>query len=131
MMTDPIADMLTRIRNAYRSNKDHVDIPASQIKAQIARIMFEGGYVSNVKFIDDDLQGLIRVYIKYNEGRKSAIEGIRRISMPSRRVYVARDRLPRVMGGFGTAIISTSRGVMTEKEARKHGVGGEVLCHIW
>jgi small subunit ribosomal protein S8 len=131
MMTDPIADMLTRVRNAYRSNKDYVDIPASQIKAQIARIMLEGGYVSNVKFIDDDLQGAIRVYIKYNEGRKPVIEGIRRISKPSRRVYVTRDRLPRVMGGFGTAIISTSRGVMTEKEARKHGVGGEVLCHIW
>lgn len=131
MMTDPIADMLTRIRNAYRSNKDHVDIPASQIKAQIARIMLESGYVSNIKFIDDALQGSIRVYIKYNEGRKSAIEGIRRISMPSCRVYVTRDKLPRVMGGFGTAIVSTSQGVMTEKEARKHGVGGEVLCHIW
>ena len=131
MMTDPIADMLTRVRNAYRSNKDYVDIPASKIKAQIARILLEGGYIGNVRFIDDGLQGSIRVYIKYTEGRKSAIEGIRRISMPSRRVYVTRDRLPRVMGGFGTAILSTSRGVMTEKEARKHGVGGEVLCHIW
>ena len=131
MMTDPIADMLTRVRNAYRSNKDYVDIPASKIKAQIARILLEGGYIGNVKFINDGLQGSIRVYIKYTEGHKSAIEGIRRISMPSRRVYVTRDRLPRVMGGFGTAILSTSRGVMTEKEARKHGVGGEVLCHIW
>ncbi len=131
MMTDPIADMLTRVRNAYRSNKDYVDIPASKIKAQIARILLEGGYIGNVKFINDGLQGSIRVYIKYTEGNKSAIEGIRRISMPSRRVYVTRDRLPRVMGGFGTAILSTSRGVMTEKEARKHGVGGEVLCHIW
>jgi small subunit ribosomal protein S8 len=131
MMTDPIADMLTRIRNAYRSNKDHVDIPASKIKAQIARILLEGGYIGNVKFIDDGLQGSLRVYIKYNEDRKPVIEGIRRISMPSRRVYVTRDKLPRVMGGFGTAIISTSRGVMTDKEARKHGVGGEVLCHIW
>jgi small subunit ribosomal protein S8 len=131
MMTDPIADMLTRVRNAYRSNKDYVDIPASKIKAQIARILLEGGYIGNVKFINDGLQGSIRVYIKYTDGRKSAIEGIRRISMPSRRVYVTRDRLPRVMGGFGTAILSTSRGVMTEKEARKHGVGGEVLCHIW
>ena len=131
MMTDPIADMLTRVRNAYRSNKDYVDIPASKIKAQIARILLEGGYIGNVKFVNDGLQGSIRVYIKYTDGRKSAIEGIRRISMPSRRVYVTRDRLPRVMGGFGTAILSTSRGVMTEKEARKHGVGGEVLCHIW
>jgi small subunit ribosomal protein S8 len=131
MMTDPIADMLTRIRNAYRSNKDHVDIPASKIKAQIARIMMEGGYIGNVKFIDDGLQGSLRVYIKYNEGRRSAIEGIRRISLPSRRVYVTRDRLPRVMGGYGTAIISTSRGIMTDKDARKNGVGGEVLCHIW
>jgi len=131
MMTDPIADMLTRIRNAYRSNKDYVDIPASKIKAQIARIMLEGGYIKNVKFIDDGLQGSIRVYIKYNEGRRSAIEGIRRISLPSCRVYVTRDNLPRVMGGFGTAIISTSHGIMTEKDARKDGVGGEVLCHIW
>jgi small subunit ribosomal protein S8 len=131
MMTDPIADMLTRIRNAYISNKDHVDIPASKIKAQIARIMLEGGYVTNVKFIDDGLQGTIRVYMKYSDNRRSAIEGIRRISVPSRRVYVTKDKLPRVMGGFGTAIISTSQGVMTDKEARKHGVGGEVLCHIW
>jgi small subunit ribosomal protein S8 len=131
MMTDPIADMLTRIRNAYRSNKDWVDIPASKMKAQIARIMLEGGYIKNVKYIDDGLQGALRVYIKYNEGRRPVIEGIKRISVPSRRVYVTRDRLPRVMGGFGTAIISTSRGVMTDKEARKEGVGGEVLCHIW
>ena len=131
MMTDPIADMLTRIRNAYRSNKDYTDIPASKIKAQIARILLEGGFVNNVKFNDDGLQGTIRVYIKYNEGRKSAIEGIKRVSLPSRRVYVTRDKLPRVMGGFGTAIISTSRGIMTDKEARKEGVGGEVLCHIW
>jgi len=131
MMTDPIADMLTRVRNAYRSNKDQVDIPASKIKAQIARIMLEGGYLSNVKFIDDGLQGTLRVYLKYNEGRTSAIEGIKRISLPSRRVYVTRDKLPRVMGGFGTAIISTSRGVLTDKECRKNGVGGEVLCHIW
>ena len=130
-MTDPIADMLTRVRNAYRSNKDHVDIPASKIKAQIARIMLEGGYIRNVKFIDDGLQGALRIYIKYNEGRRPAIEGIRRISVPSRRVYVTKDNLPRVMGGFGTAIISTSRGVLTDKEARKEGVGGEVLCHIW
>jgi small subunit ribosomal protein S8 len=131
MMTDPIADMLTRIRNAYRSNKDWVDIPASKIKAQIARIMLEGGYINNVKYIDDGLQGQLRVYIRYNEGRRPVIEGIRRVSVPSRRVYVTRDKLPRVMGGFGTAIISTSRGVMTDKEARKEGVGGEVLCHIW
>jgi len=131
MMTDPIADMLTRIRNAYRSNKDWVDIPASKIKAQIARIMLEGGYIRNVKYIDDGLQGQLRVYIRYNEGRRPVIEGIKRISVPSRRVYVTRDKLPRVMGGFGTAIISTSQGVMTDKEARKAGVGGEVLCHIW
>jgi small subunit ribosomal protein S8 len=131
MMTDPIADMLTRVRNAYRSNKDFVDIPASKIKAQIARIMLEGGYLGNVKYIDDGLQGKLRVYLKYNEGRKSAIEGIKRISLPSRRVYVTSDNLPRVMGGLGTAIISTSRGVMTDKECRKVGVGGEVLCHIW
>lgn len=131
MMTDPIADMLTRVRNAYRAKKEHADIPASKLKAEIARILIEGGYVKDVKYIDDGLQGLLRVYIKYNQDRSCAIEGMKRISKPSRRVYVTGDKLPRVMGGYGTAIISTSRGVMTDKDCRKLGVGGEVLCHIW
>jgi small subunit ribosomal protein S8 len=131
MMTDPIADMLTRVRNAYRAKKSHVDIPASKIKAQIARIMLEGGYINDVKYIDDGLQGMLRVYMKYDSDNRSVIEGIKRISLPSRRVYVDSGNIPRVMGGYGTAIISTSKGIMTDKECRAHGVGGEVLCHIW
>ena len=130
-MTDPIADMLTRVRNGFRSKKEHVDIPASKIKAQIARIMLEHGYVKNVKYIDDGLQGKIRVYIRYDDNHKSIIEGIKRISVPSRRVYVEKGDVPRVMGGYGTAIISTSKGVLTDKECRSKGVGGEVICHIW
>jgi small subunit ribosomal protein S8 len=131
MMTDPIADMLTRVRNAFRAQKNHVDIPASKMKAEIARIMLENGYINNVKYIDDGLQGKIRVYLKYDDKDSCIIEGIKRISVPSRRVYVDKDSIPRVMGGYGTAIISTSKGVLTDKECRREGVGGEVLCHIW
>ncbi len=131
MMTDPIADMLTRIRNGYRSRKLHVDIPASRIKAQIARILRERGFIKDVRYIADGVQGKIRVYIKYDVDNNSVIEGIKRISLPSRRVYVDKKEIPRVMGGFGTAIISTSKGVMTDQECRALGVGGEVICHIW
>jgi small subunit ribosomal protein S8 len=131
MMTDPIADMLTRLRNAIRARKTHVDIPASRIKAQIAKILLDGGYVRNVKSIDDGLQGKIRIYIKYTADNESVIEGIKRVSVPSRRVYVNRGTIPRVMGGYGTAVISTSKGVLTDKECRELGVGGEVICHIW
>ncbi len=131
MMTDPIADMLARVRNAIQVRKMHVDMPASKIKAQIARILLENGYVLNVKYIDDGLQGKLRIYLKYTEEHQSAIEGLKRISVPSRRVYVKKDTIPRVMGGYGTAIISTSRGVMTDKECRRNGFGGEVLCHVW
>ena len=131
MMTDPIADMLTRIRNAIRARKRHVDVPASKIKAQIARIMLERGYLKNVRFIDDGVQGTLRIYLKYTENNESAIEGLKRISVPSRRVYVTSRAIPRVMGGYGTAIISTSKGIMTDKECRELGIGGEVLCHIW
>lgn len=131
MMTDPIADMLTRVRNAFRAKKTHVDIPASKVKAHIARIMLQGGYVKNVRYIDDGLQGQLRVYLRYDEKNKSIIEGIKRVSVPSRRVYVDKTGIPRVMGGYGTAIISTSKGVLTDKECRALGVGGEVLCHIW
>ena len=131
MMTDPIADMLTRIRNAIRARKRHVDVPASRIKAQIARIMLERGYLKNVRFIDDGVQGTLRIYLKYTENNESAIEGLKRISVPSRRVYVTSRAIPRVMGGYGTAIISTSKGIMTDKECRELGIGGEVLCHIW
>ena len=131
MMTDPMADMLTRIRNGIKEKKAHVDIPASRIKAQVAKVFLEHGYVKNVKYLEDDKQGVLRVYLKYDEARRSAIEGLRRVSLASRRVYVTKDHLPRVQGGYGTAVISTSRGILTEKECRALGVGGEVLCHIW
>jgi len=131
MMTDPIADMLTRIRNAITARKEYVEIPASKTKAQIARILLENGYVDNVRFREGETQGVLRVYLKYRDDHSGVIEGLKRISSPSRRVYVTRDSLPRVMGGYGTAIISTSKGVMTEKECRTLGVGGEVLCLFW
>jgi small subunit ribosomal protein S8 len=131
MMTDPIADMLSRIRNALKIKKNYVDVPASRIKAQIAKILREGGYVKNVKYIDDGLQGEIRIYLKYTESNDSVIEGLKRVSKPSRRVYVNKGTIPRVMGGYGTAVISTSKGVVTDKDCRDLGVGGEVLCHIW
>ena len=131
MMTDPIADMLTRLRNSIQVSKTSVDIPASHIKAQIAKILLDSGYVRNVKYIDDGLQGILRVYLKYNNDNVCAIEGLKRISMPSRRVYVTKERIPRVMGGYGTAIISTSKGLLTDKECRSSGIGGEVLCYVW
>jgi len=131
MMTDPIADMLTRVRNGIHAKKAHVDVPASKIKARIAKILIDSGYVRNVRFIDQGPQGALRIYLKYNEDKSSAIVGMQRISKPSRRVYVNKHTLPRVMGGYGTAILSTSSGVVTGKEAGKLGVGGEVLCHIW
>jgi small subunit ribosomal protein S8 len=131
MMTDPIADFLTRLRNGIKEKKAHVDIPASRMKAQVAKALLDHGYVKNVKYMDDNRQGVLRVYLKYDEAKRSAIEGLRRISLASRRVYVTKDRLPRVQGGYGTAIISTSKGILTDKECRALGVGGEVLCHIW
>ena len=131
MMIDPIADMLVRIRNGKKAKKTFVDIPASRMKAQIAKILLENGYLSNVKYIEDNKQGILRVYYKYDEARVCAIEGLRRISLTSRRVYVPKNKIPRVMGGYGIAILSTSKGVVTDKECRSLGVGGEVLCHIW
>ena len=131
MVTDPIADMLVRLRNGKKAKMAHVDIPASRVKAQIAKILLDNGYVKNVKYVDDDRQGLIRIYYKYDEQHACAIEGMKRVSLTSRRVYVPKERVPRVMGGFGIAIISTSKGLMTDKDCRALGVGGEVLCHIW
>jgi small subunit ribosomal protein S8 len=131
MMTDPIADMITRLRNGIKAKKPYVDMPASRIKAQIAKIFLENGYLKNVKYIEDNKQGMLRVYYKYDDERRCAIEGLKRVSATSRRVYVTKDRIPRVMGGYGTAVISTSKGLLTDKECRSHGVGGEVLCHIW
>lgn len=132
-MTDPISDFLTRIRNAVKANHRVVDIPASNIKKEITKILFDKGYISNYKFEDTpDNQGKIKIALKYNPvTRSSAIRSLRRISTPGLRKYVSHDKLPRVLNGLGVAIISTSKGVITDKEARALNVGGEVLCYIY
>ena len=131
MMTDPIADMLTRIRNASKAKLEKVDIPSSKLKLEIAKILKDEGYIKNLKMVKDRRQGLIRVYLKYNDEELPVIQGIRRVSRPGNRVYVGNDRIPKVMAGLGTAILSTPKGVQTGKQARKNNVGGEVLCHVW
>ncbi len=130
-MTDPIADMLSRIRNASQAMHDDVLIPASKIKENIARILLEEGFVNGVEKIEDNGHSAIKVVLRYSTDRERAISGIRRISKPGRRVYRGATDLPRVLGGLGVAIISTSQGVMTDKEARRAKVGGEVLAYIW
>ena len=130
VMTDPIADFLTRIRNGNMVMHETVEIPSSKIKLAIAEILKEEGYIKDFEFIADGKQGIIRVYLKYGEDRK-VISGIKRISKPGLRVYVEKDEIPRVLGGLGTAIISTSQGLMTDKKARKEGLGGEIICYIW
>lgn len=131
MMTDPIADMLTRIRNASRTKLEKVDIPSSKLKVEIAKILKDEGYVKNVKLVKDRKQGMIRVYLKYSDEEFATIQGIKRISRPGRRMYVASDSIPRVMGGLGVAILSTPKGIQTGKQAKKDNVGGEVICHVW
>lgn len=131
VMTDPIADMLTRIRNANLVGHEKVEIPGSNIKRSIAEILKREGYIRDTEFIADEKQGTIRVFMKYGKGQERVITGLKRISKPGLRVYAAHDNIPRVLGGLGTAILSTSRGIMTDKEARKLNVGGEVLCYIW
>ena len=129
-ITDPIADMLTRIRNAGIAKHATVDVPASKMKKAIAEILLEEGYIKNFQIISDNQQGVIRITLKYN-GTEKAIAGLRRVSKPGLRVYAGADELPRVLKGLGIAIISTSKGVMTDKEARKQHVGGEVLAFVW
>ena len=130
-MTDPIADMLTRIRNASNAKHDTVEIPASNEKKAIAKILLAEGYVKNVEYIDDNLQGIIKIALKYGANKERIITGIKRISKPGLRVYSNKEELPKVLNGLGIAIISTSKGVVTDKVARKAGVGGEVLCYVW
>ena len=130
-ITDPIADLLTRIRNASTAKHPSVDIPASNLKKAIANILLEEGYVKGVQVIADDKQGVIRIALKYTETGAPVISGIRRVSKPGLRIYAGKDELPRVLGGLGTAIVSTSNGVMTDRDARKKGVGGEVIAYIW
>ena len=130
-ITDPIADMLTRIRNANNAKHDTVDVPASNMKKSIAQILLDEGYIKNFQIINDDKQGVIKVTLKYGPGKVNALTGLKRISKPGLRVYASCDELPRVLKGLGVAIISTSKGIMTDKEARKQNVGGEVLAFIW
>ena len=130
-ITDPIADMLTRIRNAGTAQHETVDVPASKMKISIAQILLDEGYIKGFQIIDDGTQGIIRITLKYLPGKQRVIQGLRRVSKPGLRVYAGADELPRVLNGLGIAIISTSKGVMTDKEARKLHVGGEVLAFVW
>jgi small subunit ribosomal protein S8 len=130
-MTDPVADMLTRIRNASSVYHETVDIPASRLKTEMARILKEEGYIRDYKIIEDQKQNIIRVFLKYGPNRQRTITGLKRISKPGLRVYANKDEVPKVMRGLGVAIMSTSQGVMTDREAREKGVGGEVLCYVW
>lgn len=131
MVTDPIADMLTRIRNANIVKMDTVDIPASNMKKSIAEILFNEGFIESYEYIEDGKQGIIRVKMKYGVDKERVISGLKRISKPGLRVYATKDQIPKVLGGLGIAILSTSKGVITDKKARQEGVGGEVLCYIW
>lgn len=130
-MTDPIADMLTRIRNACKAGHRKVDIPSSKMKREIARILKERGFVRNYAYVDDNRQGYLRIYLRFSPIEESAIQGIQRVSRPGLRKYVGKDKIPRVLNGLGVAVLSTSRGILTDNEARAAGVGGEVVCSIW
>ena len=130
-MSDPVADMLTRIRNAGKAKFNSVDIPGSNLKIELAKVLKDEGYIRNYKFLKDSKQGMLRVYLKYDQGQTSAIYSLKRVSKPSRRVYVKSKEVKTVFNGLGIAILSTSHGIMTDKQARKENVGGEVLCTIW
>ena len=131
IVTDPIADMLTRIRNAQTARHETVIVPDSKMKKAIAEILLAEGYISSVEYIEDKIQGKIKITLKYTEDNKKVISGLKRISKPGLRIYAGADELPRVLNGLGIAIISTSKGVVTDKEARKLGLGGEVLAYVW
>jgi len=130
-MSDPISDMLTRIRNAGKSKFNSVDIPGSKLKTELARVLKDEGFIRNYKFIKDNKQGILRVYLKYDEKQTNAIYGLERTSKPSRRVYVNSKNIKPVLNGMGIAILSTSKGIMTDKKARFENVGGEILCNVW
>ncbi len=131
VMTDPIADFLTRIRNANTVYHDKVEAPASRVKRAIANILRDEGFVRDCEYVDDGKQGIIRVYLKYGSNKERVITGLKRISKPGLRVYARKDDVPKVLGGLGIAIISTSKGIMSDKRARKEGLGGEVICYVW
>ena len=130
-MSDPIADMLTRIRNAGKAKFSSVDIPGSRLKTEIAKVLKNEGFIKNYKFLKDNKQGILRVYLKYGPGQTNAIYGLERVSKPSRRIYVKGKDIKPILNGMGIAILSTSKGIMTDKRARAEDVGGEVLCNIW
>ncbi|WP_425445971.1 30S ribosomal protein S8 [Dethiothermospora halolimnae] len=131
VMTDPIADMLTRIRNSNNARHETVDIPASNMKKAIAQILLDEGFIKGFDVIDDEKQGIIRIQVKYGRDNERVITGLKKISKPGLRVYAKKDEIPRVLGGLGIAVLSTSKGIVTDKVARKEGVGGEVICYVW
>ena len=131
MKSDPMADMLTRIRNASRAEHEKVDIPASRLKVRLAEILKEEGFVKNFRVLEDGKQGVLRVYLKYGAANEKMISGLVRVSSPGRRVYVTHEKIPTILAGMGVTIVSTSRGVVTDREARKQKVGGEVLAYVW
>jgi len=130
-MTDPIADMLTRIRNAAQAKHKQVDVPFSKVKKNIVDILLDEGYIKSYESLEGNVQGIIRINLKYDENKKNIISGLKRISKPGLRVYAGKEELPRVLGGLGIAIVSTPKGIMTDKKARQEGLGGEVLAFVW
>jgi small subunit ribosomal protein S8 len=130
-LTDPVADFLTRIRNAHGARHQKLDVPASRLKAEIARILKEEGYIANYKPVEENGQNVLRVYLKYGPNNESAIRDLQRVSRPGCRVYVGKDEIRRVQGGLGISIMTTPKGVMTGRQARREGVGGEILCEVW
>lgn len=130
-MSDPIADMLTRIRNAGKAKFSKVDIPGSKLKVELAKVMLKEGFIKNYKFVEDNKQGILRIYLKYGTDKRPVIYGLERVSKPSRRVYVKSKDIKPVLNGMGIAVLSTSKGVVTDKDARKDNLGGEILCKIW
>ena len=130
-MTDPIADLLARVRNGLSARHEKIDVPASRLKVELARILKDEGYIKNFKVLDDRGAGLLRLYLKYDDAGKPVIHGVSRMSKPGRRLYAGKDALPQVLGGLGIAIVSTSQGLLTGHDAKKRGLGGELLCSVW
>lgn len=130
-VSDPVADFLTCIRNAIQAKHRKVDVPSSKMKSELAKVLLRERFINNFKVIEDTRQGVLRVYLKYSGEDVSVISGLKRVSKPGRRLYVGKDRVPRVMGGLGVSVVSTSRGLMTDREARESGLGGELVCQVW
>ncbi len=130
-VSDPVADFLTCIRNAIGAKHRKVDVPSSRMKAELAKVLLRERFINNFKVIEDTKQGILRVYLKYTDGDASVISGLKRVSKPGRRVYVNKERIPRILGGLGVSVVSTSRGLMTDREAREAGLGGELVCQVW